>query len=167
MARKKFKETVKQRGNSLEGAPQLDPYKFKPGQSGNPKGRPRRKTIPERMAELLEAESLDGVEVPEGCCVADVIARNIVVNACQGRFVFTKELIDRLEGKVPDRIIDETPDAHSDRDRTELDSLLATLRKRAGIAPVEDADRTSEPGRNGDVHERWEMGDGPASGPPE
>lgn len=47
-------ETEKQLKNSKK-APQLAPYQFKPGQSGNPKGRPKGKSLKEYSRDLLAA----------------------------------------------------------------------------------------------------------------
>lgn len=141
--------------------------RFLPGQSGNPNGRPKRKTITERMASILELEKLDGVEVPKGECVADVVARQIVVHACHGRFPYAKELIERLEGKVPDRFIDESNNADAERERSEFDALLATLRERCGGSEASPNGRTPIPGRNGNGHVEGEVDPGPASGPAE
>jgi Family of unknown function (DUF5681) len=167
MASKESEKTDKQHGNSSNGAPQLDPYKFKPGQSGNPNGRPKRKTITERMAAIMELDSLEGVTVPEGQCVGDVFARQVVIHACHGRFPYAKELLERLEGKVPDRIIDETSDADADRERSEVDAIIAALRDRGGIAIPQAGPRTPVPGSNGNGHVGGQVGHGPAPGPAE
>ena len=39
--------------SSSRGAPQLDPWKFKPGQSGNPGGRPKKKPITDLYEQIL------------------------------------------------------------------------------------------------------------------
>jgi hypothetical protein len=138
---------------------------FQPGQSGNPAGRTKRKSLTEKMAELLAMDSLEGVEVPEGKTVGDVVARQVVKHACHGRFQYAKELLDRIDGKVPDRIIDETSDADSDRTRSELDLLLDALRERTGIAAAQGDPGTAEPGRNGDGHVGGPVDPGQAPGP--
>lgn len=47
--------------NRTSNRPQewLDPYKFKPGQSGNPSGRPKKKWLTEVAEELLEERLSD------------------------------------------------------------------------------------------------------------
>ncbi len=73
---------------------QLLPHLFKPGQSGNPKGRPRGATVAGRISKILADE--DGK-------VATALAKVFVSKGLKGDFKFAKELIDRVDGKVPDR----------------------------------------------------------------
>ncbi len=68
---------------------------FKPGNPGRPKG-----TITSRLAELLESE-LPG---QDGKTLADAVARVVVQEAVKGNAKFVQMLMDRVEGKVPDRI---------------------------------------------------------------
>jgi hypothetical protein len=65
-----------------------DAAKFKPGQTGNPNGRPKGKTITERLRDLLE-------EHPDR---ADKIVEAGVQAAEGGDFQFWKYLCDRTEG---------------------------------------------------------------------
>jgi len=85
------------------GAPPLE-TRFRPGQSGNPAGRPKRKTLTERIAALLECKELHGRALPDGMCVADLLAEAIVEQALKGKFAFVRDNLDRTEGKVSDRI---------------------------------------------------------------
>jgi hypothetical protein len=66
---------------------------FKPGQSGNPTGRPKRKYLSEVYAELLEHENEDGEDM------ATVIARKVLDDALDGDLNAIKEITDRVEGK--------------------------------------------------------------------
>ncbi len=84
------------------GVPPLE-TRFRPGRSGNPAGRPRRKTLSELIAALLDRTKLDGRALPDGMCVADLLAEAIVTEALRGKFAFAKEVWNRIDGKVPDR----------------------------------------------------------------
>lgn len=78
------------------GAPQLDPYKWKPGQSGNPAGRPKKKWLTEVAEELLE-ERLSDPEFREAYKKAmwDKLISNRVVGA-----MTLDKVWERTEGKV-------------------------------------------------------------------
>jgi hypothetical protein len=67
---------------------------WKPGQSGNPAGRPKSKTISEEMRELLAETDLDGQTVGR------VVAAMIVGSAKKGSLEAARELLDRTEGKA-------------------------------------------------------------------
>lgn len=75
---------------------------FKPGQSGNPGGKPKgtrsllraiRAKLVERLKDAEEGEE-DGYDRAAGAFVAALL---------NGSFQHAKELIEREEGKVPDR----------------------------------------------------------------
>ena len=74
-------------------------HEWKPGESGNPTGRPKGKSITGKLRRLLEAAAEEGAEGD----LADAIAAVIVAKAVSGNFRFVKEVLDRTEGKVPDR----------------------------------------------------------------
>lgn len=102
--------------NSLAGAPQLDPYKFKPGQSGNPGGRPKKKPI----TEMYEAILNDPEEIAK-------IRASVVKALVKGNMAMVlqlREMTDRTEGKVTQPI---------EADITvNLADAIAEARKRAG-----------------------------------
>jgi hypothetical protein len=93
---------IEQSGEQSENRPEpgstehLRPWQWKPGQSGNPKGRPKHKTLTELCREVLERET-------RGKVTDEILAEVIVKNALTGKFPFVKELWDRLDGKVSDK----------------------------------------------------------------
>ena len=90
--------------------PWLDDYKFKPGQSGNPNGRPKGESITAKLRKILESEYTDGKTV------ADHIVNTIVkeILSPSGKYGFNtpllREILERVEGKVPDKHEIETGD---------------------------------------------------------
>jgi hypothetical protein len=100
MSAKKKKKPGSKWGENLraEGAP----YRWKPGQSGNPAGRPKLKLISEALRTGLE-------EIPAGGggrTIAEIIAHNILKRALdeqEGR-PDAELALDRTEGKAPQHI---------------------------------------------------------------
>lgn len=82
--------------NSAETAkaPQLVPYRFKPGQSGNPSGRPKKRLITDQLEKLLKQK-----DPKTGKPNAELVAMGLVKLLSQGKNV--PELLNRLEGPVP------------------------------------------------------------------
>ena len=70
---------------------------FLPGQSGNPGGLQKGKRITTLIREALE-QDIDGKKVVEA------LAQIIIREALKGDFRFAREILDRIDGKVPDRI---------------------------------------------------------------
>ena len=86
------RKTANSTENSKSGAPQLDPYKFKPGQSGNPSGRPKKKPITEMFERIFsDPELVTQFE--------SAVARSITKGGMAG-VMYMKDAADRLEGKV-------------------------------------------------------------------
>lgn len=83
--------------NKRSPAEPLVPYQWKPGQSGNPKGRPKKRTLTELCREILERDgvTLDGRKM----CVDEALAETILTMALRGNNDIIKELWARLEGK--------------------------------------------------------------------
>lgn len=81
----------------------LDPHKFKPGQSGNPKGRP--KGVPhsttrlKRLLELTENLTNPITKEVEGFSVAEQMDLAQIIKARKGDTRAYMALLDRLEGK--------------------------------------------------------------------
>ncbi len=68
---------------------------FLPGKSGNPRGRKKGSGIQDRLRRLLEAD--DGR-------VAEALAQAIVTAALKGDFRYCQEILNRVDGKVPNRV---------------------------------------------------------------
>jgi hypothetical protein len=69
-------------------------HQFKPGVSGNPKGRPPKKPITEKLAAAMEAVGDDGRSM------AERVAQRLVEMCLAGDLAALREVLDRLEGKV-------------------------------------------------------------------
>jgi hypothetical protein len=76
---------------------------FPKGVSGNPSGRPKgTKIVSEMLVELLENEFQGkGYNRKQ---LAEVVARALVKKAGKGDVKAIKELLDRVEGKVADKL---------------------------------------------------------------
>jgi hypothetical protein len=73
--------------------------RWKPGQSGNPKGRPKKE---ESLADLLNelVNALCPTD-PEGRSYAELIARSLVHQGLKGNLGAIKEILNRVAGRVP------------------------------------------------------------------
>lgn len=79
---------------------------FRPGQSGNPGGRPKSAGLVDRLRKALDQELTDRrTGKPTGRTVADVLVDVMVKQALAGDFRFVNLVLERLEGKVPDRVV--------------------------------------------------------------
>tara|TARA_A100001515_G_scaffold124058_1_gene108152 strand:+ start:204 stop:533 length:330 start_codon:yes stop_codon:yes gene_type:complete len=78
-------------------APWLAPFRFQPGQSGNPGGRPKGMSIEAQLRKRL-SEGEAGEKIVES--LITVALRQ----ALNGDFRFWNSIIERVDGKVADRI---------------------------------------------------------------
>ncbi len=70
--------------------------RWKPGQSGNPKGRPKSLTLSEAYRrELAKVDPAD----PAKRTFAEVLAEQMIIKAKRGDVAALKEIADRVEGK--------------------------------------------------------------------
>jgi hypothetical protein len=70
---------------------------FKPGQSGNPGGRPKMKPITDAYRAILASENPEEFQPKTG---AERIAFEVYQQAKTGRLRHAKEITDRVEGRV-------------------------------------------------------------------
>ena len=90
----------------------LQPYHWKPGQSGNPLGKPKRKPITDRYHEQLEVVApralSEELGLPPQATMADVIARRMAIRAVSGRQAVeaAREMREAVEGKSPTTVVD-------------------------------------------------------------
>ena len=85
----------------------LKKYEFKPGQSGNPGGRPKYKPITDALKMLLdEAYLADGTTLAQH--IAQEVTKELLDPAGNLKHGYNtallKELLDRTEGKVADTL---------------------------------------------------------------
>ena len=104
---------------------------FKPGNNMNPNGRPKSRPIAAAIRELLDAD--EGSKLKK-------IARVAVDNASDGDFRFAKEIMERIDGKVADKIehsgrIDSTISEEKFEDMN--DESRNRLLRSAGITDVD------------------------------
>ena len=70
---------------------------WKKGQSGNPRGRPKGRSITDALRKLLD-EGIDGKDL------VDALAKKAYAQAMKGDFRFFNMIIERLDGKVTDQV---------------------------------------------------------------
>lgn len=73
------------------------PYRWKKGQSGNPSGRPKSKTLADAYRNKLEEPVPND---PEGRTWAELIAEAQVRDAVRGNVQAAREIADRTEGRA-------------------------------------------------------------------
>ncbi len=77
---------------------------FKPGQSGNPKGRKKGKTLTTILREALDKTDIGGKPIPNGWTAAEYFVQIMISLACKGDPLMIKEIFNRIDGKVPNRV---------------------------------------------------------------
>jgi len=70
--------------------------KRKKGQSGNPKGRPKKLTMGEHLRNMLSGTQIAGRTMPEGMSVGQYLSAQVIIRALNGDRFMTKELLDRF-----------------------------------------------------------------------
>lgn len=78
--------------------------RFKPGQSGNPGGRPKGRSLTAILRQALDGKELCGQEVPNGWTVGDLLINAMLKYAVKGDASLIKEAFNRTDGKIPDKI---------------------------------------------------------------
>ena len=87
---------------------------FKPGQSGNPAGRKKQRTVSEILRDRLQELATTSPVATEICkklnidasnkTLADVLAETLLLSSFQNRPRIISELLDRAEGKVVQKV---------------------------------------------------------------
>jgi len=82
---------------------------WKPGQSGNPSGRPKRLPVSDRYREQMEMalppEVCAQAHLKPGSKFGDLLARGVIMRAAtKGDAAAAKEVTDRIEGRAPLRL---------------------------------------------------------------
>jgi hypothetical protein len=107
-------------GNTARNTAGLRPP-WKPGQSGNLSGRPKRKPLTDAYAALLDKpippDMARQLKLDESTTYAQVIAMSLVREAVKGKVQAAAEVADRVEGKITQPISgpDEGPIVHEIR----------------------------------------------------
>ena len=108
----------------------MEANKWKPGQSGNPSGRPSRRRMTERYEDLLEQalpEDLRaGLKLKKGATYGDAIVLGQARAAIKGKTDAAREIADRVEGKA------HQPVEMSGSITTDLAELIEAVRKAGG-----------------------------------
>lgn len=113
---------------------------FQPGQSGNPKGRPKVRTLSEAYRLHLAQVSPDD---PEGRTFAELIAESQCKSAMSGKMGATlaaKELADRTEGRARQTIEVQDPyfkQKHEQYERM-IEAVAARAREQFGTELTQD-----------------------------
>lgn len=87
---------------SKANAEYIVPFQWKPGKTGNPKGRPKNRTLTEIVREYMEKEG----KLPDGreMILSEAVAETILKMVLRGNTEVIKELWNRLEGKSKETI---------------------------------------------------------------
>ena len=129
------------------GVANLRPWK--PGQSGNPGGRPRTKPITDRFRDYIETSV--GAET-----IADAIVKQWVEMIKAGDSAALKEALNRLEGATVQKIEAEISDKQDD---PEFDTLVASFRGHVSLRPA-GLNGSQQPSGIGGSGEPGQVGDG-------
>jgi hypothetical protein len=116
-------QTPDDQGGNSKIPPAIRPYAWKPGQSGNPKGRPKGRIFEARIRKILQ-ETDDA----SGMTFEELIVRALVDAARFGDVKAIREVLDRTDGKVPDA----KPESSDD------DPLIVAEMVRAQYAPEDE-----------------------------
>lgn len=101
MTNDKPNKQVEKRLGNPNIAEEGKPYHWKPGQSGNPNGRPPKDIcITSLVKEFLEQEAKDGKTHAQ--LVAEAIVKLAEDYHFKGNVSAIRELLDRIEGRVPE-----------------------------------------------------------------
>lgn len=101
---------------------------FKPGQSGNPNGRPKKRPFKEALDRILKEEA-KGADESGGL---DEIVRALYTKAKTGDVAAIKEIAERYDGKVPQAVIGGDEDDPPIRTITRIELVAASAKPETG-----------------------------------
>jgi hypothetical protein len=98
--------------------------RWRPGQSGNPKGRPIGPSLTTLIRRALNQRELGGQLTPGNQTVAGLLAESMIAHAIKGNAAHMREILNRVhvpvrpvlsESECPDSVVISTPDNGRDR----------------------------------------------------
>ena len=134
-------------------------YEFKPGQSGNPNGRPpgrlNSKTILNKYLHLVVEMKNPYTQQMEKIPISDAVGLSLISQALKGNVQAIKEIFDRTEGKSNQRVELANPDDESfevavsnpnasgiDLNKLPDDVLIAVINAKRNTNGEETADKS-------------------------
>lgn len=111
--------------------------RFKPGESGNPNGRPKGQSLADHLREVAEETTLCGSELPEGRTASRALAEAMFMHAIKGNATYGAMIWDRLMGKAPPTIEDATTQDTATDDVAE--AMIAAGLKAKGVTGGPDS----------------------------
>ena len=95
---------MRKKGKPRGNPEKIAPFRWKPGESGNPKGRPRKEPLTDILRAVL-AEKIPNAQDPRQSQLAHALIRNFVLEAIRTKDTgMITEIFNRIEGKVKDRL---------------------------------------------------------------
>jgi hypothetical protein len=88
------------RGESLKPIPPVH-ARFKPGQSGNPGGRPKGRSLTAILRDVLDGDELKGDKDADGKTIGHRLVEAMLTHAIDGDPSLIREILNRTEGRVP------------------------------------------------------------------
>lgn len=114
---------------------------WKPGQSGNPKGKPKGMTFRSKLRELLASTEANGKPIEGGKTVMDKLIEVAVREALKGNYQFYSAIMDRHDGNV--NSYPKEGDDAADARRALLDKAKAKVEAKMGppkeTIPIDEA----------------------------
>jgi hypothetical protein len=80
------------------------PWLFKPGQSGNPGGRPKGQSLAALIREFLEQDEIGDKKLSGGKRVKDLLVEALFKQALKGDHRHLQEILNRVDGRPVERI---------------------------------------------------------------
>lgn len=95
---------MRKKGKPRGNPDKIKRFRWKPGMSGNPRGRPRKEDLTDVLRQVL-AETLPKEQDPKQNPLAYVLVRNFVLEAIRTKDLdMVTEIFNRIDGKVKERL---------------------------------------------------------------